>query len=638
MSSSSMFDSDENNETNNLPDSLSESDENIEDNNAVANIFDSDENNENNVSNNTVANIFDSDENDENNEYNEYNEKSKDNENNNTETNTFDSDENNEYNEKSDVNVNNNAAANIFDSDENNENIDVPDDKHDLEIEDLFGAGGSGEDDDDLQFEEKETEKPHSKEADIQIFGALPHTRTNKLDLIRMPRFFTQSYTDFDPKTYNGENESNYYKGVKLAAESSIRWRYNKRKKEDDEDEIIEKETNTKLVKWSDGSKTLHIGKEAYLLNSYEFARPRYIAIAHKQTNVLEFQSRVPGYSSFTPNNLHSLTHKRLTAAIQAEHKKQMKTKYIDFSTNEKLMKEHQEQQRKGQKAQKSSNAPKTSKPRKRDYRSSDEDADIISARKSLSHNDTYVDDSGFVTEKPHSKEADIQIFGALPHTRTNKLDLIRMPRFFTQSYTDFDPKTYNGENESNYYKGVKLAAESSIRWRYNKRKKEDDEDEIIEKETNTKLVKWSDGSKTLHIGKEAYLLNSYEFARPRYIAIAHKQTNVLEFQSRVPGYSSFTPNNLHSLTHKRLTAAIQAEHKKQMKTKYIDFSTNEKLMKEHQEQQRKGQKAQKSSNAPKTSKPRKRDYRSSDEDADIISARKSLSHNDTYVDDSGFV
>nr|CAG8478409.1 10407_t:CDS:2 [Entrophospora candida] len=350
MSSSSMFDSDENNETNNLPDSLSDSDENIENNNAVANIFDSDENNENNLSNNT-----------------------------------------------NDVNVNNNAAANIFDSDENNENIDVPDDKHDLEIEDLFGAGGSGEDDDDLQFEEKETEKPHSKEADIQIFGALPHTRTNKLDLIRMPRFFTQSYTDFDPKTYNGENESNYYKGVKLAAESSIRWRYNKRKKEDDEDEIIEKETNTKLVKWSDGSKTLHIGKEAYLLNSYEFARPRYIAIAHKQTNVLEFQSRVPGYSSFTPNNLHSLTHKRLTAAIQAEHKKQMKTKYIDFSTNEKLMKEHQEQQRKGQRAQKSSNAPKTSKSRKRD-RSSDEDADIISARKSLSHNDTYDDDSGFVT------------------------------------------------------------------------------------------------------------------------------------------------------------------------------------------------------------------------------------------------
>ncbi|CAJ0625711.1 5847_t:CDS:2 [Entrophospora sp. SA101] len=192
------------------------------------------------------------------------------------------------------------------------------DDKYDFEAEDLFGAGGSSEDD----SEEERAENLHSKVADIQIFNAFLHTKTNKLDLIRLPRFFTQSYINFDPKTYCGENESNYCKGVRFATASSIRWRYNKRKSEDGENEIIEKETNTKLVKWSDGSKTLHIGKESYSLNSYELGRPRYIAIAHKKT-------------------------------------KQMKTQYIDFSTIERLTKEYKEQQKKRQKAQKSSNALK---------------------------------------------------------------------------------------------------------------------------------------------------------------------------------------------------------------------------------------------------------------------------------------
>ncbi|CAH1756669.1 7517_t:CDS:2 [Entrophospora sp. SA101] len=183
------------------------------------------------------------------------------------------------------------------------EDNNTSDDKYDFEAEDLFGAGGSSEDD----SEEERAENLHSKVADIQIFNAFLHTKTNK--------------------TYCGENESNYCKGVRFATASSIRWRYNKRKSEDGENEIIEKETNTKLVKWSDGSKTLHIGKESYSLNSYELGRPRYIAIAHKKT-------------------------------------KQMKTQYIDFSTIERLTKEYKEQQKKRQKAQKSSNALKINRTR----------------------------------------------------------------------------------------------------------------------------------------------------------------------------------------------------------------------------------------------------------------------------------
>nr|CAG8479196.1 14871_t:CDS:2 [Entrophospora candida] len=215
------------------------------------------------------------------------------------------------------------------------EDNNTSEDKYDFEAEDLFGTGGSSED----ASEEKRAENLHSKVADIQIFNAFPHTKTDKLDLIKLPRFFTQSYTNFDPKTYYGENESNYCKGVRFATASSIRWRYNKRKREDGENEIIEKETNTKLVKWSDGSKTLHIGKESYSLNSYELGRPRYIAIAHKETKALE------------------------------------------------------------QKARKSSNALKINRTRKRKYHKlCDRDTRTKLTRKSP-YNDTYDDGSGFVDD-----------------------------------------------------------------------------------------------------------------------------------------------------------------------------------------------------------------------------------------------
>lgn len=82
---------------------------------------------------------------------------------------------------------------------------------------------------------------------------------------MKLPNFLSVDTRPFDQETYEDEideEETLDEEGrarLKLKVENTIRWR----EVPDDEGHIL-KESNARLVKWSDGSYSLHLGSEIF--------------------------------------------------------------------------------------------------------------------------------------------------------------------------------------------------------------------------------------------------------------------------------------------------------------------------------------------------------------------------------------
>ena len=96
-----------------------------------------------------------------------------------------------------------------------------------------------------------------------------PVPRQQKMSSIRLPPVVTHARQAYDSVLYDEYSEEMelFKKGKQQAAENVIRWRL----KRDEQGNLVKDsegkpkmESNTKAVKWSDGSYTLHIGREAH--------------------------------------------------------------------------------------------------------------------------------------------------------------------------------------------------------------------------------------------------------------------------------------------------------------------------------------------------------------------------------------
>ena len=80
--------------------------------------------------------------------------------------------------------------------------------------------------------------------------------------ITKLPNLVGINYHPYDRRTHDPEAEEDHYRGY---VHNMIRWRY----REDEDGEYVRdengdpvRESNTRLVKWSDGSYTLHVGRE----------------------------------------------------------------------------------------------------------------------------------------------------------------------------------------------------------------------------------------------------------------------------------------------------------------------------------------------------------------------------------------
>lgn len=125
-----------------------------------------------------------------------------------------------------------------------------------------------GEDDDDQNLHDRVMEQEDEAIPETRIDVEIPRISANlgnSIHFVKLPNFLSIETHPFDPQWYEDEideDEVHDDEGrarLKLKVENTIRWRNRL-----NDDGTVAKESNARVVKWSDGSMTLHLGEEVF--------------------------------------------------------------------------------------------------------------------------------------------------------------------------------------------------------------------------------------------------------------------------------------------------------------------------------------------------------------------------------------
>ncbi|KAF5335973.1 hypothetical protein D9611_006383 [Ephemerocybe angulata] len=210
-----------------------------------------------------------------------------------------------------------------------------------------------------LEYEEEDTAIPEVpeelREANV-TFPNLPVPRSSDGDtwVIRTPNYVNIDSKPFHPETYIGpehedeemsaENAKERSMTIKLKVENTLRWRWVK-----DENGNDKRQSNARIVRWSDGSLSLRLGKELFDINksvdtsagaprqlgagSQPASQPKpsssaksegltYLVAQHKRSQVLQAEAVITGFMSLRPTGMQSETHRMLVRAVGQKHNK----------------------------------------------------------------------------------------------------------------------------------------------------------------------------------------------------------------------------------------------------------------------------------------------------------------------------
>ncbi|KAG9223731.1 hypothetical protein CCMSSC00406_0004928 [Pleurotus cornucopiae] len=198
------------------------------------------------------------------------------------------------------------------------------------------------------------------KEANV-AFPNIPVPKSSEGEnwVIRMPTFVQVDSKPYHPDTYMGpehedeelqqtENMRERSMTIKLKVENTVRWRWIK-----DGNGQDRKQSNSRVIRWSDGSLSLRLGKELFDIHQSldnSGAAPRqafgssqpsqsqsqsqsqstgaksqgltYLVAQHKRAQVLQSEAVITGYMTLRPTGMQSETHKMLVRAVGQKHNK----------------------------------------------------------------------------------------------------------------------------------------------------------------------------------------------------------------------------------------------------------------------------------------------------------------------------
>ena len=159
----------------------------------------------------------------------------------------------------------------------------------------------------------------------MNLYDPIPPTTTAKL--VRLTNVVGVETEPFDPETYQPQEDTFVDNEGKTRISTPftniIRWR----KVIDPETGEEKVESNARMVKWSDGSWQLLIGNEAFNVTETDLGdRNEYLFARHPGAGLLQGQKKITSKLAFTPANLDSATHRRLTRAIDTRHVKTKQT------------------------------------------------------------------------------------------------------------------------------------------------------------------------------------------------------------------------------------------------------------------------------------------------------------------------
>ncbi|XP_075064102.1 RNA polymerase-associated protein LEO1 isoform X2 [Mixophyes fleayi] len=211
---------------------------------------------------------------------------------------------------------------------------------------DLFGdaddisSGSDGEkpptpgqplDEDGLDQDQPEEEAVPETRIEVEI----PKVNTdlgNDLYFVKLPNFLSVEPRPFDPQYYEDEFEDEEMLDeegrtrLKLKVENTIRWRTRR----DEEGNDI-RESNARIVKWSDGSMSLHLGNEVFDVYKAPLQGDHNHLFIRQGTG-LQGQAVFKTKLTFRPHSTDSATHRKMTLSLADRCSKTQKIRILPMA------------------------------------------------------------------------------------------------------------------------------------------------------------------------------------------------------------------------------------------------------------------------------------------------------------------
>lgn len=151
----------------------------------------------------------------------------------------------------------------------------------------------------------------------------------SELYFAKLPNFLSIETRPFDADLYEDEGEEDDILDeegrarLKLKVENTIRWRNST-----DENGNVVRESNTRIVRWSDGSMSLHLGSEIFDV----YKQPLQGEHSHlfvRQGTGLQGQAVFKTKINFRPHSTDSQTHRKMTLSIADRFSKAQKIRVL---------------------------------------------------------------------------------------------------------------------------------------------------------------------------------------------------------------------------------------------------------------------------------------------------------------------
>ncbi|XP_007422239.1 RNA polymerase-associated protein LEO1 [Python bivittatus] len=219
--------------------------------------------------------------------------------------------------------------------------------KNNRDAMDLFGgaddisSGSDGEDKpptpgqpiDENGLNEDQQEEEPIPETRIEV--EIPKVNTdlgNDLYFVKLPNFLSVEPRPFDPQYYEDEFEDEEMLDeegrtrLKLKVENTIRWRT---RRDDEGNEI--RESNARIVKWSDGSMSLHLGNEVFDVYKAPLQGDHNHLFIRQGTG-LQGQAVFKTKLTFRPHSTDSATHRKMTLSLADRCSKTQKIRILPMA------------------------------------------------------------------------------------------------------------------------------------------------------------------------------------------------------------------------------------------------------------------------------------------------------------------
>merc|ERR1719394_2419609 len=185
------------------------------------------------------------------------------------------------------------------------------------------------------RYDDKPEEEPVPE---TRIDVEVPKINTDlgkEIHFVKLPNFLSMESRAFDPDNYedemdddNSQQDEEGRTRLKLKVENTIRWRQYY-----DKDGNVQKQSNARVVKWSDGSYSLHLGNEIFDV----YNQPLQSDFNHlfiRQGTGLQGQAVFRTKLSFRPHSVDSHTHKKMTLSMADRSTKSNQIKVISHVGN----------------------------------------------------------------------------------------------------------------------------------------------------------------------------------------------------------------------------------------------------------------------------------------------------------------